>query len=159
MTFLGYKHSDWRNSEVKFTTPLNSRIVGRNKPDTYGGVIHANIALSVLKGVRINNTSWLTSVFVNFFIVLLFMFVLDILRIKKTEKLGLYGRLTAYTFVIIIIATSLLFYFKFNTRIDARLGIVYILALPEIYLVYINKFVPFIKRVRQRFKERRASTQ
>ena len=159
LTFLGYSRGDWRNSEGKFTTPLNPRIVGRNKPDMYGGAIHANIALSVLKGVRVRSVSWLTQILTNFSFVFLFMLTLDTIRSKRSEKLPLYGRLTAYTFIVFLMGLGILLYFEFEIKIDFRLAVVYILALPEVYLIYINRVIPYFKEIMEKIRVRFRSKQ
>lgn len=144
-TFLGDSDDPARNNEEKKLTPLNLRIIGRNEPDTYRGVIHANIILSILNNVYIQNASPYTVGLTELIIVIFYVYLLDYIRVKRKEKLPLYSRLIAYSFVILIVGLNLLFYFKLNYRIDFRTSLFYVLALPELYLFYINRFLPFFK--------------
>jgi len=153
LTYLGYVDSDWRNLEGKYTTPLNRRIVARSHPDMYGGIIHANIIAMILSGSRINNLSWITTYILNVMIVLSFMLLLNAIQARQRNRLELYGRISAYTYTLSLIGIGLLLYFKTSLRIDFRLSILYILALPEIYFIYINRALPLIEKIKSRFNK------
>ncbi|MCP4461076.1 MAG: CHASE2 domain-containing protein [Cytophagales bacterium] len=69
--FLGRYLGDREALEDKFFTPLNAKYAGRAFPDMFGGVIHANMAVSVLNEDYIDQISFSQGVMIAILICLL----------------------------------------------------------------------------------------
>lgn len=156
MGFLG--SYSWEDPLLdRHFTPMNSHYTGRNIPDMYGIVIHANIAKMILDGVYVREIShW-----VNLLLTFIFCYFNIHLFYKIHHRVSVpYHFVTRFLQIAEIIAlfflVALAFHF-FRFRIDFGLGITAMLLTFDIIKFYeniIRKRVPWLNKIPEYLPEK-----
>jgi CHASE2 domain-containing sensor protein len=144
----------------KHFTPLNSHYTGRNIPDMYGVIIHANIVRMILDGQYVREFShW-----VNLLLTFIFCYFNIHLFYKIHQRVSVpYHFVTRFLQLAEIIAlfflVALAFHF-FRFRIDFALGITALLLTFDVIKFYENilrKKIPALNKIPERLPEKLAA--
>lgn len=151
--FLGYpRFGDPRNIEGKWVTPLNKEIVGNKLFDTYETVVEANIIKMILDENYIDSPSvenqWALSTLILLIIIIYF-------ETRVTKDDGKKIRIICYVMVILLYASSIAALYLLNFKYDVRFLTFYLIALPEVYLIFKGKVIPKLAALNHKLSKRR----
>jgi len=136
IVLLGYVSPDENQLEDKHFTPLNKKSVGKTVPDMQGIFIHANI-ISMLKG---NNYISKFPVWINWLIASLLCWLSMGLYIRyfldKHLWFHLVAKLAQLLSAILFVYIGLLFYFKWDVKVNLTPTLVAIILAVDVLYFY-----------------------
>ena len=145
----------WDNPMLdRHYTPLNPRYTGRNAPDMYGVVIHANIIRMILDNTYVRKPSF----WVNLLLTVLFFYFNIHLYYQIFRRVSVpYQFITRFLqlgeIIILFFIVALLFHF-YRIKMDVAYWITALLLTFDVVKFYDNvlrKRVPFISRIPDEF--------
>lgn len=136
MGFLGEKLTSVPSLEDRHFTPMNSKLVGKSNPDTYGVVIHANILNMILKENYINRSS----LFLNILLSILLIFFATYFFIKDYLIVPMWfhfkAKIIQLVIMIVLIYFEMLLYHYFHFKLDLSIGIAGVLLSVDVIYFY-----------------------
>lgn len=156
--FLGTYNWDSPSLDRHFT-PMNSHYTGRNLPDTYGIVIHANIIKMILDNVYVKKFSH----FINFLLTFLFCYLNIHLFYKFYHRVKSpyhsLVRLAQVTEIILLFLLVALAFHYFRYRIDVAFAVAVMLVSFDVTKFYehvLRKNISFLQHIPDQLPERKA---
>lgn len=134
--YLGDSLNSIPNLEDRHFTPMNSKLVGKSNPDTYGVVIQANILSMILSENYINKSSLFISLFISTLLMLLatYLFIKD--YIHRPMWFHFKAKVIQLLIMVILIYIEMMLYHYFNYKLDLSLGIAGILLTVDVIYFY-----------------------
>lgn len=145
MGFLGAFFGDANGLASMYFTPLNKKPYGRANPDMYGVMLYANIVAMILNEDYIDNQSTLNSLTVNFWICLLHISLLLMVRHYKPTYFDVYATIIIIAQIALIsfLRRELFYLYSYRLFFDSSIASLAIAGLAiNIYL----ESAPAIKR-------------
>lgn len=141
-------------------TPMNSQYTGRNIPDTYGIVIHANILKMILEGVYIKKLYGIFNVFFIFLFCYLNIHLFYYFYRRVAFPYYSFARLLQVTQIILLFLFVAIAFHYFRYRIDVAFAIAVMLIAFDVIKFYENvlrKKVPFLQRIPDRLPAKKVT--
>lgn len=150
MCYMGgeYTHTTWDID--KYYTPLNSKQIGRNPPDMYGGVIHANIVSMILHESYIDEAPAWLSYFIA--VVLCLINVASFAALEAHHFWGIWYSIISKVIqlleVVLLVYLLLVFFIDLSIKLDFTVTIAVVLLSGDIFEIYdalVKNAVSYIK--------------
>ncbi|MCS7018857.1 MAG: CHASE2 domain-containing protein [Cytophagales bacterium] len=138
MCYMGGEYTSTTWDTDKYYTPLNSKQIGRNPPDMYGGVAHANIVSMILHENYIDEApSWLAYVLA---VVLCWLNVAAFAAINQHAFWGLWYDLVSKIIqlieVVLLVYILLVVFINYSFKLDFTATIAVVLLSGDIFEIY-----------------------
>jgi CHASE2 domain-containing sensor protein len=138
MCYMGGEYTNTTWDIDKYYTPLNSKQIGRNPPDMYGGVVHANIVSMILHEKYIDEApEWLAYVLA---VVLCLLNVAAFAAINNHPFWALWYDIISKSIqlieVVLLVYVLLLVFINYSFKLDFTATIAVVLLSGDIFEIY-----------------------